>query len=237
MLRPRGRDPVVADPAAAGIDQRWTRTSRADRLARVAGADLVATTGTVRLTFEVVDDRPFAFTPGQFVGMEYAVERLGYRRSPYCLLSATPDRRFELLVRVVEGGTVSRYLGSLRVGDEVGFRGPTGRSMVPRDLTRHIVMLAPGVGVAPSYFLARSLLREGFAPPIDLYWGLRLADDLPHRRAGRAGRPAPQLQLPHNPLAAAAGVGRAPGAADRVGAPRSGHPREASTSPSRATGP
>ncbi len=61
-----------------------------------------------------------------------ASSRVGYRRSPYCSVSEPSDeRRFELIVRVVEDGPVSQYLASLHPGDEVAFRGRKGQSMIP----------------------------------------------------------------------------------------------------------
>lgn len=164
--------------APEGPDRRWSKVGRYSRRARVARIRQVAPTGTVRIRFEVADDGPFAFLPGQFVGIEYGVEGLGYRRSPYCLLPPPAgDRSFELLVRQVRDGRISRYLGSLEVGDVVAFRPPTGRSMLPRDPDRELVLLATGVGVAPFYALVSHVLAQGYGQRITLYWGLRLAED------------------------------------------------------------
>ena len=176
---PRGRPAAIANAAAERMEGHWSKVSRYDRRARVTDAEVLTATRTIRLAFEVVDGRPFAFEPGNFVGIECHVEGLGYRRSPYCILSPpSVDGRFELLVRLVPDGPLSQYLGSLRPGDEVAFRGPTGRSMVPKDLERHLVLVATGVGVGPFCSLVRHLLEGGFDRPIELFWGLRLAEDI-----------------------------------------------------------
>jgi len=157
----------------------WSQKSRYGRRAEVICARPVTPTGTVRLALQVVDEEPFDHDPGQFVGVELGVDGLGYARSPYCILSPpSDDRRFELVVRVVRNGPVSRYLGSCRPGEVVAFRGPTGRSMVPRDDSRDLVLLATGVGVGPLHALAAHLLRQGFDRRITFYWGLRLAEDI-----------------------------------------------------------
>jgi len=133
----------------------------------------------VRVGFEVVDGEPFHFDPGQFVGIEGHFANLGYRRSPYCILtSPTAEPVFDLLVRAVPEGPLSGHLTSLQVGDEVAFRGPTGRSMVPRDDDRGLELFATGTGIAPFYSLAGHLLRRGYPQPIVLWWGLRLIDDI-----------------------------------------------------------
>ncbi len=175
----RGRPEAIASAAAERMEGRWSKVSRYDRRARVTDAEVLTATGTVRLAFEVSDGRAFAFGPGNFVGIECHVEGLGYRRSPYCIISPpSEDGRFELLVRLVPDGPLSQYMGSLRPGHEVAFRGPTGRSMVPKDLERDLVLVATGVGVGPFYSLASHLLAGGFDRRIELYWGLRLAEDI-----------------------------------------------------------
>jgi NAD(P)H-flavin reductase len=165
--------------ALGAAEGRWYDSARYRRRARVTSVAALTPTGTVKVGFEVVDGAPFHFDPGQFVGIEAHFKGLGYRRSPYCILSAPTDEPvFELLVRVVPQGPLSQHLASLRPGDEVAFRGPTGRSMVPPDDDRALELFATGTGVAPFYALACHLLAGGYAEPIRLWWGLRLVEDI-----------------------------------------------------------
>jgi len=166
---------VDGSPAQAEVQ----RPSHYDRRAELIRRTPLTSTGTVRLTFRVVDDRPFAFFPGYFVSVESEIAGVGRRHSPYCILSR-PGRApvFELIVRLVDGGERSGYLGSLAVGDLLAFRGPGGHSMVPRDPSLDLVLLGTGVGIGPLLCLAGELLAEGFPRPIRLFWGLRLAEDV-----------------------------------------------------------
>jgi ferredoxin-NADP reductase len=176
---PRGRSHETEVAAMDALDDHWFSSSRFKRLARVTAVDALTPTGTVRVRFEVADGQPFEFLPGQFVGIEAHFEGRGFRRSPYCILSAPADApHFDLLVRAVPQGPLSLYLAGLRPGDEVAFRGPTGRSMVPRHADRELVLLATGTGVAPLVSLARHLLADGYPHPISLWWGLRLVEDI-----------------------------------------------------------
>lgn len=168
-----------SEAAAAAVAGGWSRKSRYDRRAEVVSATTVAPTGTVRLRFRVVDGGPFEHLPGQFVGVEYHVDGVGYARSPYCIFSPPrDDGTFELIVRVVADGPVSRYLASMQPGELLAFRGPTGRSMVPRDEERDLVLLATGVGVGPFHALVSYLADAGFGRRVTLYWGLRLENDI-----------------------------------------------------------
>jgi ferredoxin-NADP reductase len=176
---PRGRSHAAELAAMNALDDHWFGTSRFKRRARVVSVDRLTTTGTIRIAFDVADGEPFDFLPGQFVGIEAHFEGRGFRRSPYCILSAPSDApRFDLLVRAVPDGPLSLYLADLQPGDEVLFRGPTGRSMVPRFDDRELVLMATGTGVAPLISLARHLLAAGYPQPISLWWGLRQIEDI-----------------------------------------------------------
>lgn len=174
---PTGRPRLLESRAAP---ERKPRVLEAySRRARVREIQTLTSTATVRFRFEVIDDQPFGFSPGQFVGILVRVPELGYPRRAYCVLSPPGcDRSFEVLVRQVPEGHLSRYLASLRVGDVIAFRGPTGRSMVPREPDTELILLATGVGVGPFLSLLRHLLPQGFNRRIRLFWGLRLAEDL-----------------------------------------------------------
>ncbi|HJV09737.1 MAG TPA: FAD-binding oxidoreductase [Acidimicrobiales bacterium] len=176
---PRGRSHAAEVAAMRAMDDNWFGTSRFKRRARVVANQLLTSTGTFVLRLEAVDGEPFDFAPGQFVGIEAHFDGLGYRRSPYCILSDPADApRFDLLVREVDDGPLSIYLTELEPGDEVLFRGPTGRPMAPRFADRELVLMATGTGVAPLLSLARQLLAAEYPHPISLFWGLRLADDI-----------------------------------------------------------
>lgn len=167
-------------PLSRGAPERaLKRIDRYNRRAEVTEVEKLTRTGTVRVSFRVVDEQPFNFKPGQFVGIQAKVPGSGLRKTPYCISSAPGrDRAFRLLVRLVPEGPLSYYLGSLRVGDVIKFRGPTGRSMIPKEDDTELVMLATGVGIGPFLSLAEHLLPQGFDRPMRLFWGLRLVEDI-----------------------------------------------------------
>ncbi len=167
-------------PLSRGAPERKLQlTDHYRRRAQVIRFETLTSTGTVCISFRVIDDEPFDPIPGHFVGVQAEVDGLGVIKSPYCLASS-PDgeRTFRLLVRVVEEGPLSRYLGDVRVGDVIAFRGPSGRSMLPPTNDTELVLLATGVGVAPYLSLLHHILAAGFDRRIELYWGLRLVEDI-----------------------------------------------------------
>lgn len=179
---PRGRPEALTQAAQDSLEKQWRRAKAYDRKAVVVGRDLVAATGTLDLTLEVLDGEGFDFLPGQFVGVVAPGGGTRRRRSPYCVLAAAGDGTFRLLVRVVPEGPLSLQLAELSPGDVVDFRGPTGRSMLPRESGTDLVLLATGVGVSPLLALANRVLGSGEKRQVRLFWGLRLEADICLRR-------------------------------------------------------
>lgn len=172
--------PTEAFPLSRGAPERkLERTDRYDRRAQVTAYEPLTRTGTLRICFQVIDDQPFEFTPGYFVGIRATVPLVGVCKSPYCIVSApNQDRTFQLLVRLVPDGPLSFYLGGLDVGDVIDFRGPAGRTMAPKEEDTELVLLATGVGVGPFLALVEHLTQKGFDRRIRLFWGLRLVEDI-----------------------------------------------------------
>ena len=162
----------------AAPERKLQRIDYYDRRAEVTACEALTSTQTVRISFRVADNRPFAFNPGQFVGIQAEVEG-GWRRTPYCIVSPPNDERtFQLLIRLVREGPLSYYLGGLRPGDVIAFRGPLGRSMIPKTSDEELVLLATGVGVGPFLSLVHVLRERRFEQPVRLFWGLRLEEDI-----------------------------------------------------------
>lgn len=166
-------------PVSRGArERRLSRVNYYDRRAQLTAYEALTETGTIRLSFRVIDGEAFEFLPGYFVGIEALV---GERkcRSPYCITSppeAAPE--FTLIVRLVPEGPLSCYLAQLTVGDVINFRGPSGKSMIPKERDTDLVMMATGVGIGPFLSLAHHLLAQGFSRPIRVYWGLRQVEDV-----------------------------------------------------------
>lgn len=115
--------------------------------------------------------------------------------------SPLPLLRF--LIRRVDGGEMSTYLGKLRAGDAVWLRGPhLGFDVDKRlgDIGRRVVFVAGGTGIAPALQVARRLLDGGGGgggegdgaeeqqqPTVSILWAnRRAADALGRERERRA---------------------------------------------------
>jgi NAD(P)H-flavin reductase len=171
---------ATVDPRSSG-DRMWERESRFGRRAEVVSVDRLTETGTVRIRGRVTDDQPFDYKPGQFLAFQEDVPGVGVQRSPYCMFQPpAPDRSFEMLIRVFPEGPLSHYMASMRPGTPLAFRGPSGRSMLPKDddADSELVMLATGVGISPLHAVIVHLLRERDGRRIRLFWGLRLEEDI-----------------------------------------------------------
>ena len=171
---------TTVDPRSSG-DRMWEQESRFSRRAEVVSVHQLTGTGTVRIRARVTDDRPLDYKPGQFLAIQQDVPGVGLQHSPYCMfMPAAADRSFEMLIRVFPEGPLSHYLASTGPGAPLYFRGPSGRSMLPKDDDRssELILLATGVGISPFHALLLHLLERGDRRRIRLFWGLRLVEDI-----------------------------------------------------------
>jgi len=127
----------------------------------------------------------FVFAPGQY-NMLYAP---GVGEVPISI-SGRPDLPREIVHTIREVGPVTRALGRLRRGDEVGLRGPFGTAWpVDRADGRDVVFVAGGIGLAPLrpaiYHVLAHRQRYG---RITLLFGARGPEDLLFRREVEAWR-------------------------------------------------
>ncbi|MGA0333746.1 MAG: ferredoxin--NADP reductase [Kiritimatiellia bacterium] len=107
------------------------------------------------------------WSPGDCVAV-YAAEDSGISR-PYSLSGAVGASEMELWVRRMEGGKVSPFLSSCREGERIWISPPFGWFRPGEPPAADKLYFATGTGIAP--FLSAFL--SGFAPPRQLYWGLR----------------------------------------------------------------
>lgn len=100
---------------------------------------------------------------------------------PYTPVSS-PDMQgaFELLVKTYPQGRVSRYLHSLQAGDAVKVKGPFSKLAYTPNMTRRILMLAGGTGLAPMVQLLHRVLdpRTGDETRVTLLLGNRSRKDV-----------------------------------------------------------
>lgn len=103
------------------------------------------------------------FIAGQYVNIYLDIEGMQVNRS-YSIASSPKDARdgfYELLVKYVEGGLVSRYvLDNWAEGDEVELSGPAGAFYYStiRD-AKTVVCLAGGSGITPFRSLAKAIVE------------------------------------------------------------------------------
>lgn len=109
--------------------------------------------------------------PGQFVEVAVTHANVLLNR-PFSIFNYTPDK-LELLVKRL--GRASEALGNYSRGDELRVIAPLGRGFTIPDSPMDVLLIGGGVGVAPLYYLARTLNSRGIKPT--LIYGERTAPD------------------------------------------------------------
>lgn len=80
---------------------------------------------------------------------------------------------FDLLVKIVFGGTASTYLNQLKEDDQVEFEGPAGLFTL-RESNKGKIFLVTGTGIAPILSMVKSNIKKFHEKNIKiiLFWGL-----------------------------------------------------------------
>lgn len=100
--------------------------------------------------------------PGQFLHLRIGEGPDPLLRRPLSIFKVDPRKEaVSLLFRVVGKGT--RALSRERVGGTLDFMGPLGRGFSAPQGTDTAIVVAGGLGVAPLFFLAESLIQRGIS--------------------------------------------------------------------------
>ncbi len=86
---------------------------------------------------------------------------------------AGPQLYFEILYRVVGKGTAT--LSTLHHGDHLDILGPLGTGFIPAGAETEAVLVGGGVGLAPLYYFAKEMVREG---RVRLFVGGKTREDI-----------------------------------------------------------
>lgn len=143
--------------------------------AKVAEHQLLA--GTFQyLHLELLNPHRLEFQAGQYV--IFTIDPAKGTHRDYSISSPPSiDHAIELLVDVKPGGEGSRYLGNLRLGDEVEFAGPFG-SFVVNESTRELLFVATGSGISSlRSMIIDEVVTKRVAEKVRLWWGMRFAQD------------------------------------------------------------
>ena len=135
-------------------------------------------------TYTIRPDEPIPFKAGQFV--ELAVPGIG--EAPFTP-SSSPKISDHMEITIMRTGRVTDWLDTMKVGDEVGVRGPMGRAYPIDDFHgREILIVGGGCGVGPLRSLLLALVED-----LDKYariivrYGARTPDSIVFRDAQMHG--------------------------------------------------
>ena len=137
----------------------------------------------MRLELELAEGCWFDLRPGQFIRVKVPGTDQMRSYSVSSPPSALP--KIELLIRLLPGGVMSRWLlDSAAVDDVLEISGPYGSFFLQDGIKAPHVMIAGGTGLAPMMAMLDTLrARPGKKPPVLLSFGCQSAEGLFHREA------------------------------------------------------
>jgi benzoate/toluate 1,2-dioxygenase reductase subunit len=129
------------------------------------------------LTLEGADLGKLDFLPGQYANITVPGTD-AHRAYSFSSLVDRAANRVSFLIRKVPEGLMSGYLArEAKVGDALTLRGPMGGFYL-RPVTRPVLMLAGGTGLAPFLAMLELLRDKGTDQPIHLVYGVNTEADL-----------------------------------------------------------
>jgi benzoate/toluate 1,2-dioxygenase reductase subunit len=160
---------LVVDIAASSAT---CKTKAQTHTATIASVERLSET---TLAFTLEGAGAVGFLPGQYVNL--GVPCTGETRS-YSFASAPGDDRLGFLIRDIPAGLMSGFIRAAAPGAAVEFTGPSG-SFYLRDVTRPLLFLAGGTGLAPFLSMLRQMAAKGTnGQPVHLVYGVTRDADL-----------------------------------------------------------
>ncbi|XKE47061.1 ring-hydroxylating dioxygenase ferredoxin reductase family protein [Halomonas organivorans] len=130
---------------------------------------------SIELAIDLDDGAELAFLPGQYIHID--VPGTQEHRS-YSFSSRPGASRTTFLIRNVPDGLMSGYLTDrCKPGERLSLTGPMG-SFYLREITRPVLMLAGGTGLAPFLSMLEQLAEKGCDQPVHLIYGVNQDDHL-----------------------------------------------------------
>lgn len=137
----------------------------------------------MRLFLALPDGEHLPFAAGQYINIvlaDGARRAFSFANPPHDpgQPPSTAGDTIELHVRRIPGGRFTTHVfDGMQVGDTIDFEGPIGRFTL-NDSDRPILFLAGATGFAPIKSILEEAFRRGIRRPMQLYWGVRTANDL-----------------------------------------------------------
>jgi len=123
----------------------------------------------IEVDLRITGSAEWTFQAGQWISVPF-----GAKTVRAWSMASSPTRKgvITLSIDVAPGGIGSQWLRSLRVGDEVGFKGPTGGFVFNRADPRRALFVAEEIGIVPVRSILSHLYETGYGRLNGLiYWG------------------------------------------------------------------
>lgn len=183
-------DALTEDEAASGLALACQMRPQSDLVLAIPASSAACKTAgqsfaTVLRGVERLSETSIAFTldaptgltflPGQYVNLRLPGTQ---ERRSYSFSSAPGDAMLSFLVRDIPTGRMSTWLREVAApGAAMEFTGPAG-SFYLRDVTRPLLFLAGGTGLAPFLSMLGKLDVTGSSQPVHLVYGVTNDADL-----------------------------------------------------------
>ncbi|RKP17539.1 hypothetical protein ROZALSC1DRAFT_30664 [Rozella allomycis CSF55] len=116
---------------------------------------------TYKITFQVPSDKAYKMPVSSFLLVKADINGETVVR-PYTPVTIEEDGKYEfsMVVKAYPDGKLSSYIGNLKVGDFLSFKGPIGKFEYHSNEFKHIGMIAGGTGITPMFQVLQKAMRN-----------------------------------------------------------------------------
>jgi len=79
---------------------------------------------------------------------------------PYTPVTYDEKGHFDLMIKTYPTGKISKFMGDLKVGDSVSFKGPNKKIPITPNMKKNIGMVAGGTGITPMLQITKEILKN-----------------------------------------------------------------------------
>lgn len=132
------------------------------------------------ITLEAADGGVFEFRPGMFASISFIHDGIPYGPKPFSVASSPLDRKkLEFCVR--KSGDTTTAMFRLEPGNPVTILGPYGNFTLEEPMSKHVVLIAGGTGIAPLMSMLRYAITKRFKTKIVLLFSAQTQHDILYR--------------------------------------------------------
>jgi len=115
---------------------------------------------TIKIQCKIKNLLPLGIQPGQHAFLKATVKNESVTRAYTPIVDPKDHHNFDLLIKTYPGTLMNQFVHFINIGDSISIRGPIGDWVYRPNMSKRVLMLAAGSGVAPMVQIAKFVVDD-----------------------------------------------------------------------------